>query len=148
MERATRRLLGIVGTFIVIFIFGAGMGFYEDFIKPALIPTSTPNPTLPPQPTPKPRPTPTESCLRWDQVTYLMEGQYLCVYGKVHSNYETDNSWTRIKFSPLSDTFFIEDISYTYPDLKTGDCVQAYGIIRLYGKIPHIQTNGELYHCP
>lgn len=76
-----------------------------------------------------------------------MEGRTVCVYGNVYSFYETENSWTRIKFSTLSDTFFIEDIFYSYPDLKTGDCVQAVGTIRLYGRIPHMQIDGELYAC-
>lgn len=147
MHRASRRIIGIFGTIVIIYILGAGIGFYEDFIKPIINPTPTPYPTIPPPPTSRPRPTPTDSCLIWSQVTYLMEGQYLCVYGTVFSIYQTDNSWTRIKFSSFSDTFFIEDINYTYPDLKPGNCVQAYGIIRLYGKIPHIQTEGELYIC-
>ena len=46
MERASRRLLSILGIFLFAFIYGMGAEFYDDHIKPALLtPTRTPRVT-------------------------------------------------------------------------------------------------------
>ena len=75
-----------------------------------------------------------------------MEGQTVCVYGQVFSYYPTETSATRIKFSELYFSFFIEYINGKYPNLHTGDCIQAYGTIRLYDTIPYM-TVDRLYQC-
>lgn len=96
------------------------------------------------------RSTPTaqiDDCIHWTDVSSLMEGQNICVYGEVESYYNTTETATRINFSSNKKSIFLYDMNYYYPDLKVGDCVVAKDILRLYNnEIPYLSIS-ELFKC-
>lgn len=117
--------------------------------------TSAPNPTAtnPPLPTDTAQPTstlgPTDtpeppSCYHWDEITVSMAGDWVCVYGTAYSHV----GQRRIDFSPQSNTFFVIDSVYYYPNLSAGSCIVAEGTIEIFdGKIPFITLRDGLYKC-
>lgn len=128
-------------------------------------PTRTPRPTAT-----RPRPTPTffssgtrlsltrqakqAGCLLWSDITPQMNGQTVCVFGKVHQVYSTRETWTRIKFTDQPNTFFLYSTLYTFTDTTTGqalspgDCVQITGEVQLFDKVPYIDIGeNELKNC-
>ncbi|MEN6482569.1 MAG: J domain-containing protein [Anaerolineaceae bacterium] len=107
-------------------------------------PTKTQVSALPPKIA---TPTKTRSnCIKWTKVTVDMVGKKVCVYGNVYDIYNTQDEATRIRFSAQADTFFLSDTNYTYPDLRTGECVVADETVEKYGNILYMSISG-LYFC-
>lgn len=154
MERSYRRLLSIVGTFIIVFIFGIGSEFYRDFIKPAFVsPTPTPYQTRTPPAaylTTTARIaayTPTPSCLLWSEVTAQMEGRTVCVYGTVIEYREDwDNFISNIYFGTRQDFYIVSN--YRWDVSPVGECLTATGKIQLNTyKIPYIKIQDSFNFC-
>ena len=119
---------------------------------PTAIPaTATQQPTSAPAPTSAPVVPPQNSCLLWSQVTAAMAGEYRCVHGDVVSTYQAEKG-TYLRFSDKATSFYfiylyLGDIFFYYPDLKLGDCVQAYGTILAFQGVPRIEISGRLDLC-
>jgi hypothetical protein len=151
MDRASRRVFGIVGMIVLFFVWGAGAQFYDDFIKPALV-KSTPTarvvlarPTSIPTNAPTGTPAiPPMTCLHWSEITPQMEGDRACIYGvisSVHANYQAGQSFI---YFGTEDQFFITN-TFKWEGLE-GQCTKARGIIGIntYG-VPYIES--DLYDC-
>jgi hypothetical protein len=120
-------------------------------------PTIAPTTTIPPADTSTPAPTsapvvpPQNACLLWSEVSAAMAGEYKCVHGNVVSTYQAEKG-TYIRFSDKATSFYFMylyqgNIFFYYPDLKIGDCVQAYGTILAFQGIPRIEISGSLDYC-
>jgi len=132
---------------------------YTTVIRSTKTPTTTitptnnmaPTNTVTPANTSAPVVTPTESCMLWSEVSAEMAGEYKCVRGDMVSTYQAENG-TYIRFSTQSTSFYfiylyLGNTYFYYPDLKTGDCVQAYGTILAYQGVPRIEISGKLDLC-
>ena len=138
-----------------VFLIGYN-GIKTTFFPPS---TQTPYPTY----TPYPTITPTkraplsathaydnqnEGCYKWSEVTPLMIGRDICVYGTVLRNTPIAGSTTQIRFTDDENKFFLASGTYYYPDVGKGDCVMAHGKVlkNTYG-IPYIDIANELKTC-
>lgn len=146
-SRLGRRIAGIVFMLIVVAVLSKGQEFYNNVFTPTVTPTSVPTRTPRPTFTPQPLLPTRETCYLWNQVTPSMEGKRICVYGTVHAVYVTNETATRIRFTAESNRFFLFSSNYVFKDLAAGSCVQAYGVVELYERIPFLNIGDELYYC-
>lgn len=92
------------------------------------------------------------ACRLWSSISPALNGQTVCVYGYVHQVYSTRETWTRIKFSPQPNTFFLYSTRYIFTDpatgrsLSPGDCVQVTGPVQLIQNVPYIDIDNNILH--
>jgi hypothetical protein len=119
---------------------------------PTVMPASpTQQPTSAPAPTSAPVVPPQDDCLLWSEVTSAMTGEYKCVHGNLVSTYLAEKG-TYLRFSDKATSFYfiylyMGNIFFYYPDLKLGDCVQAYGTILAFQGVQRIEISGRLDYC-
>ena len=132
-----------------------------------LAPTAsrTPRPTIQPSATfvPSPsEPVPTEfkgrsyfdpeldmDCIFWDSITPEMEGQQVCVYGKVSSTLLQFSGWY-VYFKDDGRSFYLIILKegnqfFYFPSIEQGLCVRAVGEIKTYADIPRIEITTIYY---
>ena len=97
-------------------------------------------------------------CIFWENVTPAMEGQHVCVFGKVTST-QIQYSGSYMYFNDGGQSFYLialkeGDQYYYFPAVEQGVCVQADGIIKTYMNIPRIETKDQIkywfsieYYC-
>jgi hypothetical protein len=135
-------LLGIC--LIVVIAMISSVSEYSDSSPstPTLFPTHAKTTTRNPTPV-----STEEDCYQWNEITASMKGASVCVQGFVDSVYSTGETWTRIRFTPENNRFFLFSTLYTFDDLAPGSCVKAYGKVELYEDIPFINVGDKLYYC-
>lgn len=127
-----------------------------------LFSTPTPTPTITPRPTrthtPIPtidlsplhsRPRPVLGCVWSNEISKNSFGEYICVQGIISDVFGNNESGsTRITFKDASG-FYLIDNDYYYPNLSSGDCVYASGLLRVNDNdVFFIQVRGGLQICP
>lgn len=102
--------------------------------------------------------TPGSNCIFWENVTASMEGQNVCVYGRVTDVVPQDNGMY-FYFENSGTSFYLillkqGSVYLDFPDVQIGDCVQTNGTIKTYLGIPRIETEntitywyGDKYTC-
>ena len=107
--------------------------------------------SAPPTPTRIPTrvhtPTPTIDCLLWSEVSPIMIGETICVYGTVYRTRHVGDSTFQVLFADDPSSFFLAAGTYFY-DVGAGDCVAAEGeILTSAIGVPYININDALYKC-
>ncbi|MBT3315022.1 MAG: hypothetical protein HN390_10460 [Anaerolineae bacterium] len=157
--RLERRLFGLVGMIVIFMVISLGESCSQTSTSP--YPTNT----LQPATTSTPRPNlatveaegfanlstqaakrnQPKDCIIWSKVTSAMAGQTTCVYGDIYEIYSTNASFTRIRFSPKKNTFFMHSTNFYYTDPATGkeigagDCISNTATIELYSGVPSMK---------
>lgn len=96
---------------------------------------------------------PTESgvvgCLNWWEVTYADKGKSLCVTGTVINAYPDgeDEGIYYLMFSKDANAFRFIVLDFYYYKNIINHCVYATGIVKVYGQMPYIELNDNLYSC-
>lgn len=89
-------------------------------------------------------------CIFWEQVDASMDGQYLCVYGRVANVIlQTNGMYFYFKDDGSGFYFILLKQGYTYydfPNVQIGNCVQAKGTVKTYLGIPRIETEGTIIY--
>ena len=138
MNRAARRVLSILGVFIIVFVAGMGSEFYKDYVRP-LVTTLTPSPTaskLATNPLSIARTEfaqTKEPCYSSSEITEDMAGTWMCMYGHITDLDETNG--TVIYF----DNFFTLRSKYNFDGLKKYTCAWAEGQVLYDDRGPYIQ---------
>jgi len=78
-----------------------------------------------------PTPTPyVKYCHRWEEINSTMIGKEECFYGTIVGFSQVSGEPTLIEFSDQPNTFVLIDNSHKYPDLKIGECVQSFAVVK------------------
>lgn len=100
------------------------------------------------------------NCYWWYEIPKSSFGNNICVQGiveKINGNTEYNPS-TRLYFNPAPNgylqasgtitNFFLKDDGYYYPRLNVGNCVHAYGMLRITENgVYFIEAGGSLQSC-
>jgi len=150
-------IVSAIGGILVITIFFFPQLIFYTPAEPKYIPPPTAKAT----PTSSPSPTLTSTttshtqviipsvsnCLNWNEITPQMEGQKICVYGKVAKLQQNFQIGQTYFYFGKPDQFFFTSIYYWDKSLE-GNCVSATGVIQLNTyKTPYINIEDQLYHC-
>lgn len=121
--------------------------------QPATMPTVKPTITL--QSTAKGSHTYYDShekmdCIFWEDVTASMEGNYICVFGRVTSVFLQYNGMY-FYFKDDGHSFYLillkqGDQYYDFPAVQIDDCVQMVGTVKTFLGIPRIETGDRIHY--
>ncbi len=85
-------------------------------------------------------------CQEWSKISAEDAGKEICAYGVVKTAY-TGKGVTYIRFSEEKDSFrFLNSNGKDFSKL-VGQCVQAKGVVKTYGKMPYIEIGDKLDPC-